>query len=713
MKRSNRVPFQLIGLIVITIIFGFGCSVYFNTFFNAKKAFNAAEETRKESNRSKAGQRDYLLAIEKALKVVENHPNSKYYDDAVYVLGVSYFHTQQYSKAERRFRELLADYPESGYVREVRLYLAKTKLELGDIDDAMAAFSEIFESDYDKTFKAEAAIGLGNYHQEEKNYAEARRYFMAVRDSLGDDLSSQEAQRNIADGYFEMFQFRDALGAYLQMLGMDLDKRDKYHAQFRSALCSFRLQRINDGIDYLEELADDELYYDSLGILLLTIAEGYEYDDDLIQAEAIYEEVASTSERPLWQAMAYYRLGLIYQIDYDQLGLAKEYYDKAAEADRASPIRNDAVMRSSDIGKLETFARSHLDSTATLDAIDEAAYAQYMLGELYWFKLDKPDSAMAEMRYLVDSFPTSYYAPKGMIALAQMTRESLEDSTTADSLFKEVLRQYTASDFMPEALEALSLKGTAADTGYAAIYIDAAENFLIESDNSDSARTRYQYVVDHFPESKYFLPAKFALVWLDEMYYSPGDSSVIFGYQEFADSFPDNEYADLALRRIGVQPTRADVASSDTDELADETAEGDGDTLFTANWEDSIANWDPMVALYRGHDGDTLVDIRLEPIETLIEFEFPDEAAIGQQYDWKLYFQILIDFSGKVIDYALKIPSGIEAMDERAMETVGSMTFDAMGVSNRIVDAGLADKRDAEGSWFVYEYTIVKPEYLR
>jgi len=713
MKRCNRVPFRLIGLIVITITVGLGCSVYFNTFFNAKKAFNAAETTRKESKRATAGQRDYQVAIDKALKVVERHPNSKYYDDAVYVLGVSYFHTQQYGKAERRFRELLADYPESGFVREIRLYLAKTKLELGEIDDAMTAFSEIFESDYDKAFKAEAAIGLGNYHHEEKNYAEARRFFMAVRDSLGDDLSSREAQRNIADGYFEMFQFRDALGAYLQTLGMDLSKNEKYHAQFRSALCSFRLQRIDEGIGYLEELVDDELYYDSLGILLLTIAEGYEYDDDLVQAEAIYEEVASTSERPAWQAMAYYRLGLIYQIDYDQLERSKEYYDQAAEADRASPIRNDAIMRSSDIGKLETFARSPLDSAATPVAIDEAAYTQYMLGELYWFKLVKPDSAITEMRYLIDSFPTSYYAPKGMIALAQMIREHLEDSTTSDSLLKEMLHQYPASDFMPEALEALSLKGTAADTGYAAIHIDAAENFLIESENSDSARARYQYVVDHFPESKYFVSAKFALVWLDEMYYSPGDSSVIFGYQEFADSFPGNEYADLALRRIGAQLRIADVAQESTEELTDEVAESDRDTLFTVSWEDSVANWDPMLALYRGLEGDTLVDIRLEPIETLIEFEFPDEAAIGQQYDWKLYFQILIDFSGKVIDYVLKIPSGIGQMDERAMETVGSMTFDAMEVSNRIVDAGLADSRDAEGSWFVYEYTVVKPEYLR
>ena len=156
---------------------------------------------------------------------------------------------------------------------------------------------------------------------------------------------------------------------------------------------------------------------------------------------------------------------------------------------------------------------------------------------------------MVEMQYLVDSFPDSYYAPKAMIALAQMEREYAEDSVAADSILKAMLRRYPDSDFVPEALEALSLSGTAADTGYAALYIGQAEDFLINEDNGDSARVRYQYVVDNFPESKFFVPAKFALVWLDETYDSPGDSSVIHAYQEFADSFPGNEYASAALRQ--------------------------------------------------------------------------------------------------------------------------------------------------------------------
>lgn len=718
MTGKKKIRLTLLGLLVVLACTA-GCSVYFNTFFNTKKAFNTAEKARRDSPREGAGQKDYQKAIEKALKVVENYPKSKYYDDAVFILGVSYYYTKQYGKAERRFRELLANYPDSKYTKEANLYLAKSKLALGDLDNALVVFGQVFESDYDKKYKAEAARALGAHHFETKDYAEARRYFIALRDSLGDAAAGREAQMYIADGYFESFQFQDALGAYLQVLGMNPDKDQKYHALYCAGVCSFRLQRIDAGLGYLDQLAKDQLYFDSLGTLKLTMAEGYEYDDDLLQAETLYDEVASTSENKKWQAIAYYRLGLIYQIDYDELSKAKDYYDKSAEADKSSQVRNDdAIMRSTDIGKLASFKPRDLDSTATPAAIDDAAYAQYLLAELYWFKLSRPDSAMSEMGYLVDSFPTSYYAPKGMIALAQMIREQTGEDQTPDSLLKAVLRQYPHSDFVPEALDVLGLKGTAADTGYAAEYIDKAENFLIDGENADSAALYYKYVVDSFPESKYYLQARFSLIWLQETYKAPGDSSVFHAYKSFIDSFPDNEWSRAASRRLGTSTeTTAQLPQAQQEHRSGEAIDSTraiDTTAQTHKPADTAATYiDPMLALYRSPKGDTLVDLRLQPVETQIPFEFPPEASGGTQHDWKLYFQLLIDFSGKVVDYNLKIPSGMEEIDKRASETVGSMRFDAMEVANRVVDAGVSEKRTEEGYWFVFLYLVSKPEYLR
>ncbi|MBD3332047.1 hypothetical protein GF356_04295, partial [candidate division GN15 bacterium] len=91
----------IVALIACSLLVS-GC-VYYNTFYNARTAFDEAEDLRKDSppDQPRIDQNNYRRAIEKSQKVVENHPNSKWYDDAVWIIGVSYFHLEEYSKAER------------------------------------------------------------------------------------------------------------------------------------------------------------------------------------------------------------------------------------------------------------------------------------------------------------------------------------------------------------------------------------------------------------------------------------------------------------------------------------------------------------------------------------------------------------------------------------------------------------------------------------
>ncbi|HUV30804.1 MAG TPA: tetratricopeptide repeat protein [Acidobacteriota bacterium] len=708
-RSTSFLPAVLVaGLLICTV----GCGVYFNTFFNARKAFNTAEKARRESASGRGGLNDYQTAIEKSRKVVDNHPNSKYYDDALFILGVSYYHTEQYVRAERRFRELLANYGDAEFASEARVYLAKTKLELSDVDEAMVLFEEIFESAYDKGYKAQAALALGEFRFDDDQFAPSRSYFMAVRDSLGDENEAKQAQMYIADGYFKSFRFGEALGAYLQVLGMTPDKNEEYHALFRSAICSYRLLKIEDGMAYLQRLMDNELYYDSLSVLQLMVAEGYEFEDDLALAEETYREVATGAENKAAKGKAYYRLGLIYQYDYDDLKKAKEYYDEAVGAYRGSEWGREALQKSSDIGKLETFTRSsELDSTATQDDIDAVAYAQYLLAELYWFQLNKADSAILEMQYLIDSFPTAYDAPQAMIGLSQMYRENYEDDEAADSILKAMLERYPHSDFVPDALDILGLRGTAADTGYAALYIHRAEDFLVDEEEYDSAQLYYQYVIDSFPDSRYYLQARFNHIWATEMYRAPGDSSVVLAYRELIDSFPRTDQADEARKRLQVRPT-----GSQARQRQEQQPEEGTEVLDTVGTpvEDTAGDYmDPRVTLYIGPEGDTLTDIVGAP--TLIEepFELPTEAYTMQDEAFYLYFQILVDFSGKVIDHVMKIPSQFEEVNRRASETVASMTFDALQVSELVARFDLKQTSDGRGYWLVYKFLVEKPEFLR
>ena len=698
------------------LILSQGC-VYFNTFYNGRKAFNEAESARKQSQsrgRQVIQSKRYQTAVDKSLKVIESHPNSGYYDDALYILGVSYYYLKQYGKSERRLRELMANYQDSKYYDDATLYLAKTKLLQEDESDATEIFEDIFQGDYKKSFKSEAALALGQYYFDLKEYDKAEPYLLAIRDSLGSDLEQRRAQNFIADGQFNQFDFGAALGSYLQLLGMDPDDKGKYRALFQSAVCSFSLQRIQDGMDYLNKLINDDIYYDSLSVLRLKLAEGYELDGELLLAEVIYQEVADESKNNVHVAEANYSLGLIYQFEYDELTTAKTYYDAASRASRSTFAGKDAFQRSTDIGKLEEFTEKvKLDSSATNTQIDEAAARQFELAELYWFKLDKPDSALIEIKYLIKTFPSAYDAPKAMIALAGMEMQLNGDSVKSDSLLKAVIIEYPGSDYLPEAIEALGLKGTSADTGYAGYYLRRAEDFLVDSEEIDSAIFNYQYVVDNYPESKYFLQATFSLIWLAETYRSPGDSSVYYAYQEFADSFPGTDWARLASQKIrGQKGTKKDkdkaAADAKKSREIDDTIDGQEDS----EEEEEEVYADPFANIYRGPSGDTLPLFPNEPRLVNEPFIYPTEAYY-LIWEGDLYFQIKLDFSGEVIDYKMMTQSESPELDRRANAAVASSEFDQLDVSKIVSDLELKEAAEGGGYWFVYKYRVILPDHLR
>lgn len=657
---------------------GVSC-VYYNTFYNATKAFKGAEESRRASRgKGRVNVTGYRKAIEKSLKVIEDYPDSKYYDDALHILMVSYYYTDQFPKSERRAREILAVYPDGKYVRSATLYLAKSKLMQKDVADAVVVFQDIFDGDYTASFKSEAAMTLGTYHRDAKEYNQAEPYFLALRDSLGNKEEKRLAQSYLADGYYEGYRFEDALGGYLQLLGMEPDKDDKYHSLYQAADCSYRLLRIDDGQDYLNTLMDEDIYFDSLPSLKLKMGEGFELEEELQQAEAVYRDVIYETEKGYAIAEAYWRLGLIYQYDYDDLVEAKLYYDSTTKLDRGTGIGQDALQQSSAIGLLEEYSQAiELDSSATQEMIDEAAYIQYQLAELYWLDLNKPDSGIIAMQTVIDSFPTAYDSPKAMIALSEMIRDRRGDSTAADSILRDVLAKYPTSDFVAEALGLLGLVGTEADSGYAGVYFQRAEYFLVDEFVLDSARANYRIVIDRFEDSKYFAQAKFALIWMTEMYDSPGDSSIILAYTEYADSFPGTGWANEARSRLKFSPTQRH--RDDDDQQLDssmfaEVDEGGSDSLGAKSGSEEYISGE-MAALI-DDEGNLLQQLLMDPIRVEIPFEYPPEAY-REGWEGDLIFHVTLDFSGEVDWFELKTKSPIDEINIRAEETFESYTFDA------------------------------------
>ncbi|MGH8015588.1 MAG: hypothetical protein ACREBV_05310, partial [Candidatus Zixiibacteriota bacterium] len=436
---------------------------------------------------------------------------------------------------------------------------------------------------------------------------------------------------------------------------------------------------------------------------------------DLIQAENYYAEVAEQSKSNIQVAEANYRLGLIYQFDYDNLTRAKDYYDNSAKANRSTPAGQDAFQRSTDIGKLDEFKeRVKIDTLTTQTAIDNAAARQYELAELYWFNLNKPDSAINEMRYLLDNFPGAYDAPKAMIALSAMVRSFEGDSVKADSILDKAVIDYPNTDYTPEIFEAKLLKETPADTGYPAYFVHKAEEYFVDKEMIDSAKYYYQYVVDSFPDSRYYVQARFALIWLTENYNSPGDSSLYFAYKEIADSFAGTEWAQLASQKLADQPRTKPKQPRPTDaaDTAGQLASSQDTTADTTDTESTSGYTEQLQSIYVGISGDTLPLFSANPVHTGEQFVYPTEAFY-LAWEGDLYFQIKLDFSGEVLEHRMMTRSTSPELDRRAEQTVKSMRFDQLDVSKIVAELELEPAAEGGGYWFVYKYRVLLPDQLR
>jgi len=694
----------LIGIVLLTFS---GC-VYYNTFYHAKKAFNKAESARKKDtgrNRANINKGEYTKARDKAAKVIENYPTSKYYDDALYVNGVSNFYLEDYDRAERRFRELLANYPESEYARDARLYLAKAKLKLGDMSEARTLFERLFAESKEKEVKAEAAMALGEYHFENKEYEKSREFFNSIIDSLGNKEEKKAALLYNADGYFSRFQFRQALDSYLKVLDLDPTTKEKYQAIFKAGRSCYFLNDIDRGMDYFYQLADDPFYYDSLGSIKLQIAEGFELNSDLVLAEETYREVAVEFPSRAAGAIANYNLGLIFQYDYEDYTKAKEFYDKAKSRAAGDDIYQDALQRSTDIGKLEEYSdRIELDTSATEAEVDSAAYQQYLLAELYMYQLDKPDSAYNEFMYIVDSFPSSYFTPKAMIAAAAISREYYEDTVRCDSMLRIALKEYPHSDFTPEVIDMLGLAGTVADTGYPEYYFEKAENFAFEKEMYDSAKYYYEYVSDSFPNSKFATKAKFASIWVEDEYANPGDSSVYYAYSEFIDSFPSTEYARVANQKINVpaRPERREDNEPDSSVYAIRDPRGREADLEPRSDEQSDDRNEenfmtPEERVYVDPDSNTIEQVEQGPYRCDLEFIYP-ASAYSTNFEGDLVFQLKLDAFGEIVDHRLMTPSPSQDLDVAVTEVVLNCHW----------DTGWMEPEEYN-TWFVYKYSVRLP----
>jgi TolA-binding protein len=589
---------------------------YFNTLYNAERVFDEALEDIAKSQEQmplnlKGLQQSLVqppvpvskekldVVIEKCSRLLQYYPDSKWVDDALLLIGKAYFYQTEYLKAERKFLELITQFPNSNLSLPAKLWLGKSLLKSGKRDEALAALEDVTKramDSGDEDLVAEAHSTVGEFYIAREEYARAIPEFESSVQVLGDGPQKGRAQFFIGELYREIGKPDTAAKNYLRVTEYTSDYRLRFNALLQYGVLQRNLKHLDLSLAVLRDLMDDNRNFEFFPQIRLELANSLNARGDLEEAIAQYQYVDTTFKRTDVSAKGYYALGYLLEKKKGDYKQAAECYEKSRNEFANSDITPLATERSG-------YLQSYLNFVKTLNDKD-SVLTRLLQPDSLWVvdssklpvkgKIDSSKLFLTSSKKAVpDSSVHSAQDPKlddkakelavsdSLVSLSNARFDSLQsprqsvsktDSVVqivADSLRKSPKAAALNDSSNQAGADSSKITGppkkkvpgtidsaTVADVrrGIGDAIFGLAELFFLQLDEPDSAVHWYSRAIKEFPKGE-FIPT--ALYSLASLYRTRGtDSSQILDslYRRIVKDYPKSGYANDARKALGIPP---------------------------------------------------------------------------------------------------------------------------------------------------------------
>lgn len=647
----KKLLFPLLVLLVV------GCA-YYNTFFHAKEFFQKAEKARISSNNKEgAGKDDYEKAIKKAAMVLAYYPKSRWVDDALMLIGKSYYHLGEYTKAIRKFQELQTNLPKSDWVDDSYYWMGLAYYQLEDYLQAEVSFKKLLVKGKKRKLRNKGRYMLGEIGFTTKDYNKAIKEFgKVVAEGKGEDRA--QAQFRIGECWWEIGDYKQALEAFEKVKELGAQKELNFEGQFKVGECYAELNQPQEALRVFVGLSREGRYYHYLPRVMLKIAEtklklGHP-QEAIKEYEAITEGFPQTQE----SAQALYGLGVIYEDELKDLKKAQEFFEKSIKEMPKSDVAQKAQERSADIVKLQEY-RDQLSG----EEAEKSVKTLFLLAEMYLMELNEPDSALSAYNSVIEHFPETSYAPRSAYAISWIWDKVKGDSLRAKKAYERIIQDYPQTPYAQKAREWLGLPPLVEREPARELFLKG-EDFLLGGE-VDSALAYYAQAAKDYPQSRYAPKALYALGWI---YENREDSLRLAkeAYHNLIEGYPESDYTLLAREKLGEkiqQPTSAPPETS--------------------------AQVNPEVAAV-----DSL-PLAPPPLK-LGELSLPSGTSAPQGTIW---VRIRIDQFGDVKEAHLVRSTGNQPLDWAIEDAARQTHFDPALIDRRLFN-----------SWFLYPFEAKPPE---
>ncbi|MFQ5512204.1 MAG: tetratricopeptide repeat protein [Candidatus Krumholzibacteriia bacterium] len=437
-RRARGAGFVLAAAVVTL---GTGCA-FFNTFYNARKAYRSAEETPRAPDGSvnRAAHSAYDEVIEKCEALIANYPDSKWVDDAILLMGKAYYRKSDYDEAIARLDELQADFPESKLIDEAQLFQGKIYVAKDDPARAVPALERVFKRNPKTKYADEILFLLGTSLVRIDREPEALQYLEILAADHPNSTYRLDADLEIASLYLERGDYEKSLTVFRNLAGVKLSTPNRIRFLTRLSEAQVKIGRYKAALRTFRQLEKYDVDDLALASQLVFKAQALSGVDSLPAAIAMFETVTARYKRSIFSAEASYRLGVLYQEKLDSLDVAKARFDQVPRQYSKSPYAEEAIRRSVSITKLQKLKAS-LDKGEG----EDKAGVQFDLAEVQLFQFADHEKALVDYQVILDQYPQSEYAPKAAYAIAYIYDSLLEDEEKARAAYLLVVTRYPDS----------------------------------------------------------------------------------------------------------------------------------------------------------------------------------------------------------------------------------------------------------------------------
>lgn len=557
MKSLNIKAIALPIIIAFTSPMFISC-VYFNTFYNAKLFFSEAEKMRAASEGEFIGNRitdKYKKAIEKSDIVINNYPDSKYLDDALFLKGRSHFYRREYDLSESAFNALLSTNPDD-YKILAEYWLALNKWKSGKPQPALEDLNRIITITDEDKFLAHIYQSQAEIFLELGQDAIAVSALEKAAELTKNRKDKGQIYYRLAELAYAIQDYERAIDYYNNVIKYSFSNERVMEANLKIVQRYRDLNDLKKASKEIQSMLVDPDFSTIHGDLELELAKLKLTQNENEAAVLILEDIVVNYPNTDTAAEAFYLLGEQSLLNKRDFVKADFYYKQIQRESPKSIFNERGKQRIKEIDKyqisktiLKEFEElaSSSDSLMIDDKIQnidtrKVVLELYNLGELEAFHFNQIDTSIVYFKRIIDDFHESELVAKAMFTLSYLY-EQLGDTSQSLKYQGIIVRNYTDSEYA----ENIRFNNKFRDYGISGFELLANAEILY-STNSDLALIEYKKIAELSTSEAAMRALLFVANEYNYKLFVP-DSAYKY-YDQIMVRFPESEQAKIAKERL-------------------------------------------------------------------------------------------------------------------------------------------------------------------